>query len=392
MKLVNKLARIQKKLERGDQIKLYPPLSADEVKNLEDKYGFILPEEYQAFVTCISNGATISSQSGNILELLPLSNMADYSTVSLPFPFEESHQWSEDANFSVDDPNDIEFYSIANKNGQLVLMDDSSQDGITWILIVTGLCAGEVWLKDGDGFLRLEGCSFLDWLGLCVDKKIMSLVEKLSYEHNKKRQLQKSKEPIGHIRTLMSTKSNRAIQWNPPIARSEVEHFEKAHGITLPKQYKLFITEIADGCRNFISPNSCDNGGTFYSLKELSHLANLDKPFCFTENSDEVKQMLTDMWGPYGIKSPIWTSKFAAIPRETSPHSVWSIPDYSVLYGVLPFATYNDTTSFNTQACLVLNGPLKGQIWFARKHMLEPGECDSDFFNWVIQMLEDGAI
>lgn len=45
MKLVNKLARIQKKLERGDQIKLYPPLSADEVKNLEDKYGFILPEE-----------------------------------------------------------------------------------------------------------------------------------------------------------------------------------------------------------------------------------------------------------------------------------------------------------------------------------------------------------
>ena len=75
MKLVNKLARIQKKLERGDQIKLYPPLSADEVKNLEDKYGFILPEEYQAFVTCISNGATISSQSGNILELLPLSNI-----------------------------------------------------------------------------------------------------------------------------------------------------------------------------------------------------------------------------------------------------------------------------------------------------------------------------
>ena len=154
----------------------------------------------------------------------------------------------------------------------------------------------------------------------------------------------------------------------------------------------MFITEIADGCRNFISPNSCNNGGTFYSLQELNSLVNLDKPFCFTENSDELKQTLMDMWGPYGIKNPIWTSKFADVPKEISTHSVWSLSDYSVLYGVLPFAAYNDTTAFNTQACLILNGPLKGQIWLARKHLLEPGEKGSDFFDWVIEMLENGAI
>ena len=65
----------------------------------------------------------------------------------------------------------------------------------------------------------------------------------------------------------------------------------------------------------------------------------------------------------------------------------------SVLHGVLPFAFYDDERgreryNFNTQAVLIVNGPLKGQIWRAKKYTLCPGEEDTTFFSWIIDMLE----
>ena len=367
------------------------PVSMETVKSIEDKYDFTLPEQYRVFITCIGNGGTLPSESGESVELLSFADKKEYSTLALPFLFENSYEWSDDTNYSVDDPVDIARYEHAYKNGHMVLVENSNEDGFSWILVVTGARSGEVWLRDGDGFLRLPNCSFLDWFELYIDKKLKSLTERISHElHQKKKSCQKSC-PIETIKSLISAKRNEHIQWNAPISENEVKKFEKAHDIILPEEYKLFITEIADGCTNFTAPNSHGKGGKFFSLKDFEGIDSLNKPFYFTENSEELRRLLTNTWGPYGIKNPIWSSKFRDIPRESPLSSVWALPDYSVLYGVLPFATYNDINLFNTQACLILNGPLKGQIWLARKGMLKPGTNESNFYTWVIEMLKDGA-
>ena len=104
---------------------------------------------------------------------------------------------------------------------------------------------------------------------------------------------------------------------------------------------------------------------------------------------------MTQVFGPkaYGSRNPIWTSKFGEIPREDLLSKVWASPDYSVLHGVLPFAFYNDERGherlgLNTQAVLIVNGPLKGQVWRAKKYILYPGKEDTTFFSWIIDMLE----
>ena len=385
------LKRIQEKIAGVKGCKLNAPISTDEVKSIEKKYNFTLPEQYRVFITCLGNGGTLPYQSEDTVELLPFADKKEYSTLSHPFPFENSYEWSEDINYSVDDPVDVSRYEQAYKNGHIVLVDNPYEDGFSWILVVTGIRSGEVWLRDGDGFLRLANCSFLNWFELYLDKKLKPLTERISHElHQKKVSYQKDR-PIETIKFLISAKRNEHIQWNAPISEDEVKNFEKAHDIILPEEYKQFITEIADGCINFTTPNSHGVGGKFFSLRDFEGIANLNKPFYFTENSDELRRILTNAWGPYGIKNPIWSSEFKSIPRESPLSNVWASPDYSVLYGVLPFAIYNDTNLFNSQACLILNGPLKGQIWIARKGMLKPGTNESNFYTWVIEMLKDGA-
>lgn len=63
-------------------------------------------------------------------------------------------------------------------------------------------------------YLRLPNCSFLDWLELYLNKKLMRLVNDLFREQKMN---QKKEPPMEKIRSLMTKKSNQKIQWNPPI-------------------------------------------------------------------------------------------------------------------------------------------------------------------------------
>lgn len=371
--------------------RLDPPLALAEVEGIEARYGFTLPEEYKLFITQVGNGGKIPPITNGCKRLFPLQDISTLKGAGLEFPLSESWEWETDPDFNIDTPEGKEKYSAISEHGILVLMHDSGQGGQTWFLIVSGPRRGEVWERDDGGVLRLPECDFLDWIELCLNRKLKSYVNQLFFEEKEKQKREKFRNPLETIRTLMSKKMNRDIQWNPPVTISEAETFERKHGITLPGDYKTFITEIADGCTKFIAPNSRGKGGTFYSLKELDGLANLNKPFYFTENSKELRKTLSNFWGPYGRNNPIWNSLFASVPRESSLHAVWCSPDYSVLHGVLPFAVYNDTTYLNTQACLILNGPMKGEIWLARLNMLIPDEDGGSFFTWMIEMLEDGA-
>lgn len=384
---ISKITAMIAKKKRSWQ--LNPPISLEEVEAIEVKYGFTLPEEYRLFITEIGNGGKIPPITNNCKNLFPFQDADTLEKVKLDFPLSESWEWESDSDFSIDTPAGKEKYSAVDEHGNLVLMHDPVQGGQTWLLVVSGSRRGEVWERDDGGVLRLPDCGFFDWIELCLNRKLTPYVNQLFFTEKEKQKQQKLSDPLGTIRTLMSQKRNKSILWNSPITRSEAEAFEQKHDIVLPEEYKTFITEVADGCTNFISCNSRGKGGRFYSLMELDGLANLSKPFYFIENTEELRRTLTNIRGPYGLKNPIWTSMFASIKRESPLNPVWSLSDYSVLHGVLPFAVYNDM--FNAQVCLVLNGPLKGQIWLARNNMLVPGKGDSNFFTWIIEVLENGA-
>lgn len=354
MKLSSQIAAIEKIFARRRKIKLAPKIEPEEVAVIEQKYGFELPEEYRVFITTLGNGATLSPISNDCTELRPFRDDPSLVRITRPFPLAESKEWTSDPDYDIDDPEDQALFESALKDGQITLMDDPCEGGQTWILIVTGERRGEVWLQDDEGYLRLPNCSFLDWLQLYLNKKLMPLIYDLFHEQKLKR---KKEFPIETIRSLIKAKDNRRIEWNPPITMSEVLAFEARHNITLPEEYKQFITEIADGCNKLRCSNSRE-GGTFYSLKDMDSLLNLDKPFCFEENTEQLYFELMDTFRKYGT-NPIWAKKFGQVPREEPLSPVWASPDYSVLHGVLPFAFYNDNNGRfnpNTQAFLILNG------------------------------------
>ena len=371
---------------------LNPPISLKKVQALETQYGFRLPNEYRDFITKIGNGGKMPPFNPQVdadpCQLLPFQDSPALQKAKLDFPLFESWEWDTDPNFSADtQESEKKFLEIQN-NGIIALTDTENASGQSWFLIVSGPRRGEVWERDESGVLRLSGCTFLDWMELCLSEKLTPYVNQL---FKQEKQQQEVGNPLSKIRTLMLSKHGQNIRWNPPVSMEAVKDFEQRHGVILPKEYVTFITEIADGCCNYPATNSKGKGGIMFSLKELDSVQYMDKAFQFQEINDEAFRA---MLFRHDREHTVWQTVLAAYPQENPISSVWSSPDYSALCGVLPFGFNQDTGPFgsNTQVFLVLNGPSKGQVWKARKFKIQPASFDDTFYDWVIHMLENGDI
>lgn len=373
--------------------RLAPPIPLADVEAIEIHYGFSLPEEYKHFITQIGNGGNLPSLHDHDACRAPaFEDKPELERVSRDFPLTESWEWDTDLNFSVDCPEDQEKWDRVQNDGIIVLAQEDVGGGQTYFLIVSGPRHGEVWERDEGGTLRLPGCTFLDWLEMYLSKRLDPYTDQLFRQEKAKRE---ECDPLSTIKALMGAKRWKDIRWNPPVSLDTVQNFEQRHGVTLPEEYVTFITQIANGCENFPSANSHGKGGIFFSLEQLDCLPNLDKPFYFTEMTEEIRSSLKNPFGPnaYTANNPIWSALFSEIPQEEPLSPVWACSDYSVLWGVLPFATYNDANPnwkrCDTQPFLIVMGPLRGEVWRAYGIRLMP---DGDnFYQWAIKMLKGDA-
>lgn len=114
--------------------------------------GTVFPVDYQKIVTEVADGGVMPplfpSHYWNSTQLATLT----VSSLQEPFPLTDSKIEAETDLFSLP--------------GQLVLMGDRE---LSWSLIVTGPCRGEVWTMGSFGALRNPGCTFLQWLELVLD-------------------------------------------------------------------------------------------------------------------------------------------------------------------------------------------------------------------------------
>ena len=388
-----RLMKIKASLKlKMDRWCLNPPVSLEKVQALEARYGFRLPNEYRDFITQIGNGGKMPPIDPRVdaepCQLLPFQDCPALQKVGLEFPLSESWEWDTDPNFAADTPEDEKKFLEVWNNGIIALTDAENSGGQTWFLVVSGPRRGEVWERDESGVLRLSGCTFWDWIELCLSEKLMPYVDQLFMQEKQQRE---AGDPLLKIRTLMRDQRRQNIRWNPPASMEAVRNFERRHGVELPKEYVTFITEIADGCCNYPATNSKGKGGIMFSLKELDSVQYMDKAFQFQEINDEAFRA---MLFRHDREHTVWQTVLAAYPQEDPISSVWSSPDYSALCGVLPFGFNQDTGPFgsNTQVFLVLNGPSKGQVWKARKFKIQPASFDDTFYDWVIHMLENGDI
>lgn len=134
-------------------------LSEEEIICFEKRYGVHLPEAYRIFLKEVGNGC-------NMIDGFQLRSLEDIEVKNLSQPFMLEDEWIwEDEDIAWADLVKI----IDTKlNGQLELIDIG--DGMTYNLIVTGQCKGEVWNFTDVGVQPCcERQDFLGWFELWLD-------------------------------------------------------------------------------------------------------------------------------------------------------------------------------------------------------------------------------
>lgn len=161
---------------------------------------------------------------------------------------------------------------------------------------------------------------------------------------------------------------------NPPIAEADVAEFETAHGLRLPPEYRMFLTEIGDGKAGpFYGLYSLEDG-----LREAVAYSNEDgRP---VENSFAADFPLSNADVRKFIK---YYDKCMAEGEDDSIQYP-EIPD--LLTGVIFLAQYGCGWSY----CLVVKGEQAGTVWFHGDY-LSPVFSNGKqwtFFDWYENWLD----
>ena len=137
------------------------------------------------------------------------------------------------------------------------------------------------------------------------------------------------------------------------MARTNVEAFEKSHGITLPEGYRQFVIDIGSG--GDYGPPEC---GLLQPGKMTNNLANLSKPFPFTKE-----------W--------CWEDE--------------ENPDEQLLEKVGHGRLILGDDGCGEYWTLIVTGPQRGQIWNLTGEGILPCAPPRDFLSWFEYWLDGGT-
>ncbi len=165
---------------------------------------------------------------------------------------------------------------------------------------------------------------------------------------------------------------------DPPLSEPEVAAFEKQYGISLPLEYRSFITSVGSS-----------GAGPYYGLLPLFGAA--DHLNC--DNEATCKRKL-------GAVSPLSNKVYQ--PNWKIGQDDWLVEVGGVnwkerRYGPESWDPFQGTMAICDQGCsyysvLVLNGPERGAIWNIELHLSPPQKAPYSSFldyyeNWVDRML-----
>ena len=188
-----------------------------------------------------------------------------------------------------------------------------------------------------------------------------------------------------------SFKFLNGVKYEPiekPISETDLENYEQLNNISLPEDYKHFLTHIGNGIRIFM-PDGYER--VVVGIKKskrnkcnplLSQQFIFEKPFYHEENPEPVL-WFNDCINPEVEDEEICAQceHFKQCPfAYVDSMYIDELPYYS---GVLPICYAGCTYSY----CLILTGSHRGEIWFDNEfHDFIPSKKNfTEFLEWVVR-------
>lgn len=225
---------------------LNPPLSQEQLSEIEARDGLYLPEDYRAFLLQLGDGGA-----GPYYGVPPLQQALAGANPQEEFPL------------AYPDPTNLPFDDL--KKGSLLICDQGCAYQAR--LIVLGPARGRVVYISTDGsanpyFVRDE--TFLDWYERWLDDLLYSELDPWFGFDNPDMQpeeLKKSEptaeapdipagpfqEQLTRIREALGTSSSAHSAYRPPLSAQALDAIEQRNGITLPVDFRAFLQYLQAG-------------------------------------------------------------------------------------------------------------------------------------------------
>lgn len=168
--------------------------------------------------------------------------------------------------------------------------------------------------------------------------------------------------------------SSHEYQLNSPIDMKTVEDFERKHKISLPIEYKLFVTEIGNGGSSF----SDSGAGPYYGIFPFG------ADYSLFEVEDDILQNPTMIYPK--MTDEIWNTQIDHLYEEGISDNEFEHREAKLFGGLFAIGTQG-CTYFH---CLVLNGDHKGRIVNIDVGYQKPKfSFETNFLDWYERWLDD---
>lgn len=151
---------------------------------------------------------------------------------------------------------------------------------------------------------------------------------------------------------LYATNGGKASNSALPLSEAEVERFEKKHSISLPEEYRYFITLVGNGGDNLFRLGEMDNGWDFATWEEGDgFIGTLANTFPFTDSWNDLSGYLD--YDEAKAENQDW---LAAYEQQRSD---FESRYFAPIDGAIPIAHLGCAM----RLWLVVAGPEIGNIW-----------------------------